>query len=226
MVHLTQPLKRDAVLSGYTYKLSWPASAHALYITINDTEQGGRRRPFEIFINSKSLEHHAWTVALTRMISAVFRRGGDVSFVVEELKAIVDPQGGSWLEGRYVPSLIAAIGGVIETHLERIGALDGDVWRSVRKPVTVASGHEASTDAPSQAAHKTSRATGCTAVSPLQRARLHTARGLLGVQRLRPLELLVKSASPAGAVFLRAAAPAAMGQPLDATCAGPYWVHR
>ena len=82
-----------------------------------------RRRPFEIFINSKNLEHYAWTVALTRMISAIFRRGGDVSFVVEELKAVFDPQGGQWMGGRYVPSLLAAIGGIIETHMIRTGFL-------------------------------------------------------------------------------------------------------
>ena len=85
--------------------------------------QDGRRRPFEIFINSKNMEHYAWTVALTRMISAVFRRGGDVSFVVEELKAVFDPRGGQWMEGRYVPSLLAAIGDVIERHLIEIGFL-------------------------------------------------------------------------------------------------------
>jgi ribonucleoside-diphosphate reductase alpha chain len=141
IVYMSAPLKREPVLSGFTYKLSWPASAHALYITINDTETGGRRRPFEIFINTKTLEHHAWTVALTRMISAVFRRGGDVSFVVDELNAIVDPQGGSWLDGRYVPSLIAAIGGVIETHLKRINGLPAD--RAAEVPLRLASGHGA-----------------------------------------------------------------------------------
>ena len=76
-----------AALAGFTYKIKWPGSDHALYVTINDIERDGRRRPFEIFINTQNLEHYAWTVALTRMISAVFRRGGDVSFVVEELKA-------------------------------------------------------------------------------------------------------------------------------------------
>ena len=81
----------------------------------------GRRRPFEIFINSKNMEHYAWTVALTRMISAVFRRAGDVSFVAEELQAVFDPRGGQWFEGRYVPSLLAAIGDVIQSHLEAIG---------------------------------------------------------------------------------------------------------
>ena len=83
--------------------------------------QDGRRRPFEIFINSKNMEHYAWTVALTRMISAVFRRGGDVSFVVEELKAVFDPRGGAWMGGHYVPSLLAAIGDVIERHMIAIG---------------------------------------------------------------------------------------------------------
>jgi ribonucleoside-diphosphate reductase alpha chain len=131
VVYMAKPLEREPVLAGYTYKLRWPPSDHAMYITINDIERdvppgasgAPRRRPFEIFINSKNLEHYAWTVALTRMISAIFRRGGDVSFVVEELKAVFDPQGGQWMGGRYVPSLLAAIGGVIETHMLRTGFL-------------------------------------------------------------------------------------------------------
>lgn len=118
---LTTPLPRDAVLAGFTYKLKWPDSAHSLYVTINDTFIDGQRRPFEIFINSKNLEHFAWTLALTRMISAVFRRGGDVRFVVDELKAVFDPRGGAWVGGEYVPSLLAALGKIIEQHFEHIG---------------------------------------------------------------------------------------------------------
>jgi ribonucleoside-diphosphate reductase alpha chain len=123
VVYMTQPLSRPEELPGKTYKIKWPENEHALYITINDIVQDGRRRPFEIFINSKNMEHYAWTVGLTRMISAVFRRGGDVSFVVEEMKAVFDPRGGAWMEGRYVPSLLAAIGDVIEKHLIDIGFL-------------------------------------------------------------------------------------------------------
>jgi ribonucleoside-diphosphate reductase alpha chain len=123
VVHLTKPLERAVMLEGATYKLRWPGSDHSLYITINDIERDSRRRPFEVFINTKNLDHYAWTVALTRMISAIFRRGGDVTFVVEELKAIFDPQGGQWMGGRYVPSLIAAIGEVIEGHMIRTGFL-------------------------------------------------------------------------------------------------------
>lgn len=134
VVYMARPLDRDPVLAGYTYKLKWPESDHAIYVTINDIEQEGpggsaappRRRPFEIFINTRNLEHYAWTVALTRMISAVFRRGGDVAFVADELKAVFDPQGGRWIGGRYVPSLLAAIGEVIETHMRRIGFLTSD----------------------------------------------------------------------------------------------------
>ena len=121
VVYMTQPLNRPEELPGKTYKIRWPENEHALYITLNDIVQDGRRRPFEIFINSKNMEHYAWTVGLTRMISAVFRRGGDVSFVVEELKAVFDPRGGAWMEGRYVPSLLAAIGDVIERHMIDIG---------------------------------------------------------------------------------------------------------
>jgi ribonucleoside-diphosphate reductase alpha chain len=126
VVEAFQPLDRPQALDGATYKVKWPDSAHAIYITINDLVQGGTRRPFEIFINSKNMEHFAWTVALTRMISAVFRRGGDVSFVVEELKAVFDPRGGAWMEGKYVPSILAAIGGVIERHMVAIGFLAGE----------------------------------------------------------------------------------------------------
>ena len=118
-----RPLDRPEALPGKTYKVRWPESDHAIYITLNDIVQDGRRRPFEVFINSKNMEHYAWTVALTRMISAVFRRGGDVSFVVEELKAVFDPRGGQWMRGRYVPSLLAAIGEVIEAHMIEIGFL-------------------------------------------------------------------------------------------------------
>ncbi|MGH7048486.1 MAG: adenosylcobalamin-dependent ribonucleoside-diphosphate reductase [Stellaceae bacterium] len=125
VVYMTQPLSRPEALPGQTYKLNWPDSEHALYITLNDIVQDGRRRPFEVFINSKNMEHFAWTVALTRMISAVFRRGGDVSFVVEEMKAVFDPRGGAWMDGRYVPSLLAAIGDVIERHMIAIGFLPG-----------------------------------------------------------------------------------------------------
>ena len=106
--------------------MKWPGSEHALYITINDVVIAGHRRPFEVFINSKNMEHFAWTVALTRMISAVFRRGGDISFVVEELKAVFDPRGGAWMDGKYIPSMLAAIGGVIESHLISIGFIDGE----------------------------------------------------------------------------------------------------
>ena len=121
--YLTRPLDRPEALDGATYKVQWPESDHALYITVNDVVQDNRRRPFEVFINSKNTEHYAWTVALTRMISAVFRRGGDVSFVVEELKAVFDPRGGQWVKGKYIPSLLAAIGQVLEDHMVSIGFL-------------------------------------------------------------------------------------------------------
>ncbi|NOD36767.1 MULTISPECIES: adenosylcobalamin-dependent ribonucleoside-diphosphate reductase [unclassified Ruegeria] len=126
VIYMSEPLDRPQALEGSTYKLKWPDSEHAIYLTINDIVIGGRRRPFEVFINSKNMEHYAWTLALTRMISAVFRRGGDVSFVVEELKAVFDPRGGAWVQGKYIPSILAAIGGVIEQHMINIGFLEGE----------------------------------------------------------------------------------------------------
>jgi ribonucleoside-diphosphate reductase alpha chain len=126
VIYMAEPLDRPQALEGNTYKLKWPDSEHAIYVTINDVIINDHRRPFEVFINSKNMEHFAWTVALTRMISAVFRRGGDVSFVVEELKAVFDPRGGAWVHGRYIPSILAAIGGVLEQHMIAIGFLEGE----------------------------------------------------------------------------------------------------
>lgn len=145
VVYMAKPLEREPILQGFTYKLSWPNQNNALYITINDMERGGRRCPFEIFINTKNLDHYAWTVALTRMISAIFRRGGDVSFVAEELKAIFDPQGGRWMDGHYVPSLLAAIGNIIELHMHKIGFLKPDDFGSASRQAV---GGEATIDDP------------------------------------------------------------------------------
>ena len=117
-------MRRSEKLSGATYKLRWPDSEHAMYVTVNDIEQDGVRRPFEVFVNSKNLEHYAWVVALTRMISAVFRRGGEVAFVAEELKQVFDPRGGQWSNGRYVPSLVAALGDILERHMVETGFLE------------------------------------------------------------------------------------------------------
>lgn len=121
IIYMSEPLDRPSTLDGNTYKLKWPDSEHAIYVTINDIIVNDKRRPFEVFINSKNMEHFAWTVGLTRMISAVFRRGGDVSFVVDELKAVFDPRGGAWVGGKYIPSILAAIGGILEEHMMKIG---------------------------------------------------------------------------------------------------------
>jgi hypothetical protein len=130
VVHMHETVLRPERLMGTTYKLKTPehVSEHSLFITINDIilNEGTvheTRRPFEIFINSKSLEHYQWIVALTRIISAVFRKGGDVTFLVEELRSVFDPKGGYWNKGKYGPSLIAEIGNVIESHLTEIGIL-------------------------------------------------------------------------------------------------------
>lgn len=121
-----EPTDRPEALDGKTYKLKYGGTEHAIYITITDVVENGQIRPFEIFINSKNMEHYSWTVALTRMISAVFRRPHDSAFVVEELKAVFDPKGGAWMNGKYVPSILAAIGGVIEQHMKSIGYITDD----------------------------------------------------------------------------------------------------
>ncbi|WP_376691165.1 TSCPD domain-containing protein [Wenzhouxiangella sp. EGI_FJ10409] len=119
-------------LEGATYKIRTPLDDHALYVTINDIvlNQGTeheQRRPFEIFINSKNMDHFQWIVALTRVMSAVFRKGGDVVFLAEELQAVFDPKGGYFKPGgRFVPSIVADIGAVVENHLKRIGMIEPD----------------------------------------------------------------------------------------------------
>lgn len=125
---LNESTKRPTTLSGQTYKLKSPVYEAALYITINDLVLNAGtpeeiRKPFEIFINSKAMESFQWIVSLTRMISAVFRKGGDVTFIVEELKSVCDPRGGYWKHGKYVPSIVAEIGMVIEDHLVGLGLI-------------------------------------------------------------------------------------------------------
>lgn len=115
--------KREDVLQGKTYKLKTPLSEHALYITINDVIENRQHKPFEIFINSKAMDNFQWIVAMTRIMSAVFRKGGDVTFLIEELGLIQDPHGGYFKKGRWMPSLVAEIGEIIEQHLIGIGII-------------------------------------------------------------------------------------------------------
>jgi len=129
VIRMTEEVQRPEVLIGSTYKIKTPVSDHAMYLTINDImlnegTEHEHRRPFEIFINSKNLDHFQWIVALTRIISAVFRKGGDVVFLIEELKAVFDPRGGYWQPGgKFMPSLVAEIGYVVERHLQSIGLM-------------------------------------------------------------------------------------------------------
>ena len=129
VIRMTEEVQRPEVLIGSTYKIKTPVSDHAMYVTINDIvlNEGTvheQRRPFEVFINSKNLDHYQWIVALTRIVSAVFRKGGDVTFLVDELKAVFDPRGGYWQPGgKFMPSIIAELGYVIEKHLQTIGLL-------------------------------------------------------------------------------------------------------
>lgn len=129
VIRMHEKLERPEMLIGSTYKIKTPISDHAMYVTINDIvlnegTEFEKRRPFEIFINSKNLDHYQWIVALTRIISAVFRKGGDVTFLADELKAVFDPRGGYWQPGgKFMPSIIAELGYVVERHLQTIGML-------------------------------------------------------------------------------------------------------
>ena len=129
VIRMHERLERPEMLVGSTYKVKTPISDHAMYVTINDIilnegTEFEKRRPFEIFINSKNLDHYQWIVALTRIISAVFRKGGDVTFLVDELKAVFDPRGGYWKPGgKFMPSIIAELGYIVEKHLISIGLM-------------------------------------------------------------------------------------------------------
>ena len=132
IIHMHERVERPERLEGHTYKIKSPLFEHALYVTINDIvlnadTEHELRRPYEIFVNSKNMEHFQWTVALTRIMSAVFRKGGDVTFLVEELKAVFDPRGGYFKAGGvYMPSIVAELGVVIEDHLKKIGLMVSD----------------------------------------------------------------------------------------------------
>lgn len=135
---MSESIGRPDVLVGSTYKIKTPQSEHALYITINDIilnegTEHEERRPYEIFINSKNMEHFQWVLALTRVISAVFRKGGDVTFLVEELKAVFDPKGGYFKKAKFYNSLVSELGAVIETHMLRIGMIQQEIMPEYQK---------------------------------------------------------------------------------------------
>jgi hypothetical protein len=141
IIQMHESVKRPEMLVGSTYKIKTPASEHAMYITINDIvlNEGTdheQRRPFEVFINSKNMDHFQWIVALTRITSAVFRKGGDVTFLVEEMQAVFDPKGGYFKKGgRFMPSLVAEIGDVIEQHLKKIGMIVDEEMHETQKQI-------------------------------------------------------------------------------------------
>jgi len=132
VVHMHESVQRPDMLVGSTYKVKTPVTEHAMYITINDIilnegSEHEKRRPFEVFINSKNMDNFQWVVALTRLISAVFRKGGDTTFMVEELKAVFDPKGGYFKPGGvFMPSIVAEIGHAIERHMQMIGMIKTD----------------------------------------------------------------------------------------------------
>ncbi|MCG6939486.1 MAG: NrdJb [Gammaproteobacteria bacterium] len=139
IIHMHEKIERPEMLLGSTYKIKTPQSEHALYVTINDVllnpgTEHEMRRPYEIFINSKNMDHFQWIVALTRIISAVFRKGGDVTFLVDELRSVFDPRGGYFKKGgKYKPSLVAEIGDAIECHMKMIGMIEDNGMDSYQK---------------------------------------------------------------------------------------------
>ena len=168
VVQMHEKLQRPEVLVGSTYKIKTPLSEHALYITINDIilndgTEHEQRRPFEMFINSKNMDHFQWIVALTRIVSAVFRKGGDITFLAEELSAVFDPRGGYFKKGgRFMPSLVAEIGDVLDQHLRLIGMIPDEAMdehlqkhldekRAEYERLKGASKDESSSDFPSEA---------------------------------------------------------------------------
>ena len=139
VIQMHEKIERPEVLVGSTYKIKSPLVEHAMYVTINDIvlnagTEHELRRPFEIFVNSKSMEHFQWIVALTRIMSAVFRKGGDVTFLVDEMKAVFDPKGGYFKAGGvYMPSLVAELGAIVEDHMKAIGLIHDPEMSAARR---------------------------------------------------------------------------------------------
>ena len=141
LVKMNEYIERPDFLMGTTYKIKPPVAEHAIYITINDIllnedTDHESRQPYEVFINSKSMEHFQWVIALTRVISAVFRKGGDLTFLVEELRSVYDPNGGYFKKGGvFMPSLVAEIGAVIEKHLKAVGLMESEEMSETTKRI-------------------------------------------------------------------------------------------
>jgi hypothetical protein len=166
VIHMHERVERPECLEGSTYKIKSPLFEHALYVTINDIvlnegTQHELRRPFEVFINSKNMEHFQWAVALTRIMSAVFRKGGDVTFLVEELKAVFDPRGGYYKAGgMYMNSVVAELGVVIEDHMKRIGLIKTDISPEMRDLIAKKKQQEASARSASKDESQAARSAG------------------------------------------------------------------
>ena len=196
VIRMHEKLERPEVLIGSTYKIKTPISDHAMYVTINDIvlnegTEYEQRRPFEVFINSKNLDHFQWIVALTRIISAVFRKGGDVTFLVDELKAVFDPRGGYWQPGgKFMPSIIAELGYVIEKHLQTIGLITQAQLDVHQQKMVDAKRAEFEARAKQTDAFAKSHFPGrCAAVRPLQHRRSGDDGRLHDVPELRRFEV-------------------------------------
>jgi ribonucleoside-diphosphate reductase alpha chain len=112
-------MERPRILQGRTYKLKWPQTGDNWYITI--THRGGV--PFEVFITTKVAAHAEWVQALSILLTAVLRRGGDVKFLITELQGIHSASGGQYIteQRKFRHSQVAAIGGVIEEEFRVLG---------------------------------------------------------------------------------------------------------
>ena len=219
IIHMHERIERPEVLVGSTYKIKSPLVEHAMYVTINDIvlnagTEHELRRPFEIFINSKSMEHFQWIVALTRIMSAVFRKGGDVTFLVDEMKAVFDPRGGYFKAGGvYMPSLVAELGAIVEEHMKSIGLIH-DPEMSDHQRAILAEKRKQYEDR----AKKNSEITPTTISSPPPRGDARRAEGALLAQALQapPTPQAPPKTSPSPAT-----APASRPPPPSATSATP-----
>ena len=195
VIRMHEKLERPEVLIGSTYKVKTPVSDHAMYVTINDIvlNEGTKyeqRRPFEIFINSKNLDHYQWIVALTRIMSAVFRKGGDVTFLVDELKAVFDPRGGYWQPGgKFMPSIIAELGHIVEKHLIEIGLLKQPDLSDEQRKMIAAKRADFEARASQKDAFSKDRFARHRMNRPVQHRRGGAARRLHDVPELRLLEM-------------------------------------
>jgi len=118
---------RPDIVPGNTHKVKWPTTGDNIYITVTNVDG----EPLELFIKHQDSSIGEWTDALSRMVTGVMRRGGDLRFIVDQLSKVGSTSGGAFVDGVYRPSVVAAIAGVVEKEFKSLGVYE----RAIGMPI-------------------------------------------------------------------------------------------